>query len=230
MKIKEKLYQEDMNRNKLILYKEGIFFKAYDRSAYAFHTRIKPFQLKLKTIDIPKDRDIFPKGYITEAYITLGFPIAQQEKYIGNLLIVEDTPELLIVELTEDINEEDYNAWFSQQKAELEQKTKQAKEKSAASTNPLTETKESPSEEESHEELLPVWKDRIENFAQIVEALNKKNKPNAIRELPQNCDWNDWQMRYFCRLVKKLNLADITPIEALNFLYLLQQDLRELKI
>ena len=102
MTYKERIDKEDRNHNCLILYKEGIFFKAYEQSAYAFHTRIQPFQLKAKTL---KD--------VEQPYITLGFPQSQQEKYLSGLKIIEENPEYLIAELPEPINKDAFVSWKS---------------------------------------------------------------------------------------------------------------------
>ena len=100
MTYKERIDKEDRNHNCLILYKEGIFFKAYEQSAYVFHTRIAPFQLKVKTL---KD--------VEQPYITLGFPQSQQEKYLSGLKIIEENPEYLIAELPEPINKDAFVSW-----------------------------------------------------------------------------------------------------------------------
>lgn len=102
MTYKERIDKEDRNHNCLILYKEGIFFKAYEQSAYVFHTRIQPFQLKVKTL---KD--------VEQPYITLGFPQSQQEKYLSGLRIIEENPEYLIAELPEPINKDAFVSWKS---------------------------------------------------------------------------------------------------------------------
>ena len=100
MTYKERIDKEDRNHNCLILYKEGIFFKAYEQSAYVFYTRIAPFQLKVKTL---KD--------VEQPYITLGFPQSQQEKYLSGLKIIEENPEYLIAELPEPINKDAFVSW-----------------------------------------------------------------------------------------------------------------------
>ena len=100
MTYKERIDKEDRNHNCLILYKEGIFFKAYEQSAYVCHTRIAPFQLKVKTL---KD--------VEQPYITLGFPQSQQEKYLSGLRIIEENPEYLIAELPEPINKDAFVSW-----------------------------------------------------------------------------------------------------------------------
>ena len=102
MTYKERIDKEDRNHNCLILYKEGIFFKAYEQSAYAFHTRIQPFQLKVKTL---KD--------VERPYITLGFPQSQREKYLSDLKVIEENPEYLIAELSEPINKDAFVSWKS---------------------------------------------------------------------------------------------------------------------
>ena len=67
MTYKERLNNEKDNLTKIILYDDkGLFLQAVERSAYAFHTRIKPFKVHVKTL---KDFD----GYYME--IILDEPI-----------------------------------------------------------------------------------------------------------------------------------------------------------
>lgn len=44
------LAKESDNRQQIYLYREGVFYKAYERSAYLFVTRVKPFRAKKKTV------------------------------------------------------------------------------------------------------------------------------------------------------------------------------------
>lgn len=42
----EILQTESGNTDKIHFYREGVFYKAYERSAYAFVTRVKAFMVK----------------------------------------------------------------------------------------------------------------------------------------------------------------------------------------
>lgn len=63
MLLKEKIIQERTNDNQIYLYKEGIFWKAYNRSAFHFVTLLKVYALKRKHLK-----------NIGEDFVALGFP------------------------------------------------------------------------------------------------------------------------------------------------------------
>ena len=48
--------QEDVNRAEIALYPEGLFYKAYERSAFAFVTRISAFKPSKETDQVPRPR------------------------------------------------------------------------------------------------------------------------------------------------------------------------------
>lgn len=50
MKTSDILTLELANKGEIHLYKEGVFWKAYQQSAYLFHTRVCPYQVKTKYI------------------------------------------------------------------------------------------------------------------------------------------------------------------------------------
>ena len=80
--------REDANRAEIALYPEGLFYKAYERSAFAFVTRISAFKPSKKRIKY-LGRDIvsigFPAGYLTRY-----FPAPPQALSDGRLVIPLD--------------------------------------------------------------------------------------------------------------------------------------------
>lgn len=64
MTVKEIIQQESGNQTTIILLREGIFWKAYEKSAYAFFHQIRPYQPKRKWVQSVKG-DL----------ISLGFPM-----------------------------------------------------------------------------------------------------------------------------------------------------------
>ena len=80
--------REDVNRAEIALYPEGLFYKAYERSAFAFVTRISAFKPSKKRIKY-LGRDIvsigFPAGYLTRY-----FPAPPQALSDGRLVIPLD--------------------------------------------------------------------------------------------------------------------------------------------
>jgi hypothetical protein len=62
MTYKEILDREDSNTDSIWLYREGIFMKAYDRSAFFVHTLIQPFKLSSRYIK-NVNRDVISLGF-----------------------------------------------------------------------------------------------------------------------------------------------------------------------
>lgn len=90
---------EKENKDSIGLVKEGIFWKAYEMSAYLFHTYIKPFKLLRKYVETIKG-DV----------VSLGFPVAGTEKQLQglNVLLHEDDKIILSVSQTEPFTEDDF--------------------------------------------------------------------------------------------------------------------------
>ena len=82
MTFKERLDKERDNHAKIILFNDGgLFFNLVERSAYAFHTRIKPFKVHVKTL----------KG-LDEPFVSIGVPVEKIDEYLQGLTIEADGP------------------------------------------------------------------------------------------------------------------------------------------
>lgn len=77
------IHAEAENRNRIILYREGLFWKAYERSAYIVCMRIAPFR--------PTKRN--PKSLDGAEIVSIGFPWSHEEKYLGGLRRVEESAD-----------------------------------------------------------------------------------------------------------------------------------------
>ena len=75
MKIKDILQQEQANTNSIFLHKEGIFWRAYEKSAYLFSLYIKAYQITKK----------YYKNVGSEV-VYLGFP----DSSLNNILKITD--------------------------------------------------------------------------------------------------------------------------------------------
>ena len=111
MKIEEILKKEDTNQDKIYLYAEGIFWKAYDRSAFLFINYVKAYNVKLRHFK-KLNRDV--------KY--LGFPMTAL-----NNLITEEHPlheivkgKQLIISGFETIDQVEFEKWNVEQIVEKE--------------------------------------------------------------------------------------------------------------
>lgn len=101
MTSKEFLEAEAHNDKNIILYREGLFWKAYERSAYAVCTQVKPLKAikkRLKSLD-------------GEEIVSIGFPTEHEQKYIGALETVERSEKRLVLYSPAPIDEQAFDTW-----------------------------------------------------------------------------------------------------------------------
>lgn len=77
MTVKEIIQMENGNQNTIILLREGIFWKAYERSAYAFFMQIHPYKPTRKWV-ISVKQDI----------VSLGFPMSSADTILKDAKIL----------------------------------------------------------------------------------------------------------------------------------------------
>ncbi len=72
-KIKDIIAREDSSKQVIKLYKEGIFYKAYEYSAYLFTKHIKAYQVKRK-YSVQLKRDLVSIGFPITSFSALAIP------------------------------------------------------------------------------------------------------------------------------------------------------------
>lgn len=80
------LSSESHNTDKIHFYREGVFYKAYERSAYAFVTRVKPFMVKR----------LFVKS-VNQEVLSIGFPTNSLHSYFASDKITERDNEAEVI-------------------------------------------------------------------------------------------------------------------------------------
>ncbi len=90
---------ERRNTDKIYLYLEGIFWKVYERSAFAFIHRISRYK--------PSKRFI---KYLDTEVVSLGFPDASRAKVLGDRPLISATDDLLVLDAGA-IGVEEYERW-----------------------------------------------------------------------------------------------------------------------
>lgn len=110
MDLLTKLNKENGNTSCIYLYAEGIFYEAYERSAYAFVMHIQPFKV----------RRMHPKK-AKQDVLSIGFPISSVDKILAARKYNTDENGNLCVILNPDetISEDDYLEWQTRAKHEL---------------------------------------------------------------------------------------------------------------
>lgn len=92
---------EDVNEDKIYLYKAGKFLKAYNQSACLFHTYIQSFKLSCRIVQ-----------KINRRVVSLGFPEDALKKYTYNYLVEKVDEECLRVHLGKRVDETSFDQWM----------------------------------------------------------------------------------------------------------------------
>ena len=119
--LEEIVGSEERNLSQVVLYPEGMFYKAYERSAYVCATRIAPFRPSRKRVK-----------YLGRDVVSVGFPMQVLEKYFPGAS-PQEPGGCVVVELAEAVGAQAFEAW----KAALPFKEPRARVPSAAAAAPV---------------------------------------------------------------------------------------------
>ncbi len=92
---------EASNTDRIILYREGLFWKAYERSAYALCSQIRPLKPTRKVLKNLGGGDL----------VSVGFPAASEASTIGPLSVIARSELRLVVAAPRPIDETAFRAW-----------------------------------------------------------------------------------------------------------------------
>ncbi len=92
---------EASNTDRIILYREGLFWKAYERSAYALCSQIRPLKPTRKVLKVLDGGDL----------ISVGFPTATESAFLSGLERLDEAPDRLVVAAPQPIDDEAFAAW-----------------------------------------------------------------------------------------------------------------------
>lgn len=100
--IKSLLSEEQLGGQIIHLYKEGLFYVAYERSCYAFHHYIKPFKLSKRYVKS-----------VGQEVVKLGFPSSGLEKLMDGRTYEQLSERHVAIPLSADetIDEQAFSAW-----------------------------------------------------------------------------------------------------------------------
>jgi len=101
MTSREFVAAEAGNRDRVILYREGLFWKAYERSAFALCTQVrafKPTKRALKTLG---------GGHL----VSVGFPAPSETSVLARLERLFVGPDRMVLSAARPIIEEDFRLW-----------------------------------------------------------------------------------------------------------------------
>lgn len=99
MTLQEILAAENRNTDKIYLHLEGIFWKAYERSAFAFTHRISRYKASKRFVK-----------YLDAEVVSVGFPDASRAKVLGDRPLEAEEADMLVLG-TGAIDAEEYGCW-----------------------------------------------------------------------------------------------------------------------
>lgn len=101
MTSKDFIRAEAENTDRIILYREGLFWKAYERSAFAVCTQIRPFK--------PTKRSLKTLG--GGELISIGFLSSTEDRVLDGLMRLETEPDRLVLSARRPVVVEEFEAW-----------------------------------------------------------------------------------------------------------------------
>lgn len=132
--ISEIVSLEAANRDRIYLHLEGIFWKAYQRSAYLFVNEYNKYKILKKYVKAVK-----------QEIVVLGFPQTQLLRLFPEESICRINGKLLYIKGNRNINENEYETWFgsiSEKINETAHTVHTAHVEKTKATEPLNKNKE----------------------------------------------------------------------------------------
>lgn len=96
----EILQMEQNNPDRIILHKEGTFWKAYERSAFLFYHHVRPFKLKRKYIKV-----------VSADVVSLGFPLSSLQQTLTDCQTESPEEGLMVIHTTHTVDDAAFTAW-----------------------------------------------------------------------------------------------------------------------
>lgn len=93
------------NVDRIVLYREGLFWKAYERSAFAVCSQVRPFKPTKKALKTLGGGEL----------ISIGFPTLSESAVLGALERVAEEPMRLVLAAPRPIVEREFEAWKASQ-------------------------------------------------------------------------------------------------------------------
>lgn len=196
------------NTDRIILYKEGLFWKAYERSAYILCMQVRPFKPTKKSL----------KSLDGGQIVSVGFPWKHEEKHIGTLKRLENSDDRLTLAAASPIDPADFEAWKALLPLHIPAVTHAAGNTVvAAATDP-----ESPRRAESTSRIVTCAPDGP--FPAEAEEVPSHDKLPLRAE--RTADFTLTAACVAAERIRQFNLAESTPMECMLFISDLKKTLQ----
>lgn len=207
MTSKDFIRAEVENTDRIILYKEGLFWKAYERSAYILCQQVRPFKPTKKSLKSLDGGEI----------VSVGFPWRNEAKYIGALERLESEDERLTLAAASAIDPADFENWKAL--LPLHSPAARAAQTEAAQTGPLP-----PHPAPCAREIAAYGPDAYPVFPNGKRAVI----PDETLPLPEERT-PGFTLSAACAVaerIRQFNLAESTPMECMLFISDLKKTLQ----
>ncbi len=216
---------EASNSDRIILYREGLFWKAYERSAYALCSQIRPLKPTRKVLKVLGGGDL----------ISVGFPTATESAVLGGLERLEVASDRLVVAAPQPIDDEAFGAWKASVPAKVPAPRKPVGP-AAEQTDTLFGASSDSERSGAPESSGPAAADfgsagsagsgvaagggdaaaavRVSWLRRVLRAFRSGHAPAGCSEFSPEDD----TARRIVRSLKDFNLADKTPMECMLFI------------
>lgn len=101
MTSKDFIQAEAENTDRIVLYREGLFWKAYERSAFAVCTQIRPFKPTRRSLKILGGGEL----------ISIGFPASSEAEVLAGLQRLETSHDRLVLSTPQPITGPEFEVW-----------------------------------------------------------------------------------------------------------------------
>ena len=196
---------EAENTDRIILYKEGLFWKAYERSAYILCTQVRPFKPTKKSLKS------LGGGHI----VSVGFPWKHEQKHIGTLERLESGAERLTLAAAAAVDPADFEAWKALLPLHTPAVPRRAGEVAAADLEP-------PRQSECTSPIVTCMPDGLSS-ARTGEDTSYERLPLPAEQAA------DFTLSTACAVaerIRQFNLAESTPMECMLFISDLKKTLQ----
>ena len=177
MTTNEILQLEENNTNLVALYREGMFWKAYERSAYLICTQIHPFRVTTRYISKLAGASIS----------SIGFPDTSLEKFMGKYHPIARSYDSITYSGFHSVNEQDFLIWKERQslpKAPTQKPTQAPTQAPAPAPAPaLTPSpKPEPRKPDTPFYQLPVYRKTQDLYQKVVSNKVLESIPKATKK------------------------------------------------
>ena len=173
MTTNEILQLEENNTNLVVLYREGMFWKAYERSAYLICTQIHPFRVTTRYIS----------KLAGAAIASIGFPDTSLEKFMGKYHPIARGYDSITYSGFHSVNEQDFLLWKGRQSLPKATTPKPTQAPKQAPTPPPTPSpKPEPRKPDTPFYQLPVYRKTQDLYQKVVSDKVLESIPKATKK------------------------------------------------